>query len=380
MNKYAIIFINIHHSIQRGGNMKHFLHLANGSKFSGNLLTEASGGTFSSEIVFYTGMTGYQEIMTDPSYLNQIIVFTYPLVGNYGINEFDFESKRPVVAGVVVYEGNMKHSHYQANDSLQAYLEKWNIPLLSNVDTRAVVKNIRTDGAMEAVISPSEDFTFDCHKKKDEMDIEKVSTKEIIQYGHGAKHIILMDFGYKKSILQSLLYLDSSVTIVPYNTSYEQVKALKPDGIVLSNGPGNPKQLHYLLDNIKQIITNYPTLGISMGHQLTALALGGNTKKMLFGHHGANHPVLEIKTNKLHISSQNHGYEVDESSLEGTSLQVRFRQVNDQTVEGLIHDVLPILTIQYQPKANLKSVETIEIFEEFQQNINAFNGGRNIYA
>ncbi len=356
--------------------MKHFLHLENGSKFTGKLLTKASDKTVRGEIVFYTGMTGYQEVLTNPCYLNQIIVFTYPLVGNYGINEFDFESTRPHVGGVVVYDGSMKHSHYQAKHSLRDYLEKWNIPLLSNVDTRSVTKNIRMGGTVEAAISSSENVSFDCLKDKEEMDIEKVSTKKAIQYGHGSKHVILIDFGYKRSILQSLLDLNYRVTIIPFNTSYDEVKALNPDGVVLSNGPGNPKQLHYLLDNIEQIITSYPTLGLGMGHQLTALALGGNTKKMLQGHHGANHPVVDLETNKMHISSQDHDYVVDETSLIGTSLQVRFRQVNDNTVEGLIHEKLPILTVQY----HAKSVESQAVFEAFQQRIDTFNGRRDIYA
>ncbi|MEK3885996.1 carbamoyl phosphate synthase small subunit [Bacillus sp. FSL K6-3431] len=360
--------------------MKHYLHLANGSIFVGKMLTKSIETLFTGEIVFFTGMTGYQEVLTDPSYKNQIVVFTYPLVGNYGINELDFESKKPHVAGVVVYEGDMKHSHYQAKYSLQEYLDKWKIPLLSNVDTRAVVKKIRLDGTMGAAITATKDFTFDSSKKTAENYVAQVSTKVVERYGVGRKHIVLIDFGYKKSILESFLKKNCHVTIVPFDTSYEQIKELKPDGVLLSNGPGNPHQLHYLLGNIKQIITNLPTMGICLGHQLTAMALGGYTKKMLFGHRGANQPVVDLKTGKVYMSSQNHSYEVDEPSLKGTSLQIRFRNVNDGTVEGLMHEKLPIVTAQYHPEANPGPVESAPLFDEFLQMINESSGREKVYA
>jgi carbamoyl-phosphate synthase small subunit len=359
--------------------MKSYLHLANGESFAGTLLTKDIHEAVSGEIVFFTGMTGYQEVLTDPSYKNQIVVFTYPLIGNYGINDEDFESKKPHVAGVIVYEGNMNHSHYQARYSLQDYLNKWNIPMLGQMDTRAVVKNIRNEGSMIAAIAPNVTYNVESNIHEQEF-VAAVSSTEITSIGHGDKHIVLMDFGYKKSILDSLVKQNCKVTIVPHDTDYQQIQALKPDGILLSNGPGDPKQLQPLLGNLKTIITNFPTMGICLGHQLTALAFGGNTKKMLFGHRGANQPVVDLKTKKVYMSSQNHGYEVDEDSLKNTELLVRFRNVNDGTVEGLIHQELPILTVQYHPEANPGPAESSTLFADFVQMINDYSGREKVYA
>ena len=361
--------------------MDSYLHLSNGKSFEGTILNKTLDKTVTGELVFFTGMTGYQEVLSDPSYKGQIVVFTYPLVGNYGINDHDFESKKPHVAGVIVYEGDMGHSHYQARYSLQEYLTKWGIPLLSQVDTRAVVKNIRKEGSMTAAISAAEDILLDTDTSKEVVQsVAEVSSKDISVFGTGKKHVVLMDFGYKKSILSSLTDIGCKVTVVPFDTSYETVKQLNPDGILLSNGPGNPKQLQYLLPNIKKIISSYPTLGICLGHQLTALAFGGDTKKMLFGHRGANQPVMDLETKRVYMSSQNHSFEVDESSLENTHLSVRFRNVNDDTVEGLSHKKLPILTTQYHPEANPGPVESIILFEKFLQMINEYSGREQAYA
>ncbi|MFE4129951.1 carbamoyl phosphate synthase small subunit [Peribacillus sp. YIM B13482] len=360
--------------------MKNFLYLENGSVFEGELLTKSTEKAINGEIVFFTGMTGYQEVLTDPSYKDQIVVFTYPLIGNYGINENDFESKKPHVAGVIVYEGNMSHSHYQAKYSLGEYLDKWNIPLLSHVDTRAVVKNIRQEGSMQAAITAEEKFSIKPGQVCLSAHVSEVSTKVVESFGEGDKHVVMIDFGYKKSILDSLIEQGCRVSVVPFDTEFEQIKYLKPDGILLSNGPGDPKQLEYLLGNIKKVITNFPTMGICLGHQLTALAFGGNTKKMLFGHRGANQPVVDLKTKQVYMSSQNHSYEVDEPSLEGTSLQVRFRNVNDSTVEGLMHEDLPIFTTQYHPEANPGPIESSLLFNDFLQMINDYSGREKAYA
>lgn len=379
MNKYAILLYKYAPSTEVE-KMKNYLHLANGSTFEGVLLTKPNMKAFTGEIVFFTGMTGYQEVLTDPSYKDQIVVFTYPLVGNYGINEYDFESKQPHVAGVIVYEGNMHYSHYQAEYSLKDYLDKWNIPLLSQVDTRAVVKNIRKEGSMEAAIAAQPEFNFELGKRKLDPVVAEVSTKKIESFGHGEKHVVLIDFGYKKSILDSLLQQNLRVTVVPFDTTYEQIKQLEPDGILLSNGPGDPKALEYLLDNIKEVISTYPTMGICLGHQLASLAFGGNTKKMLFGHRGANQPVVDVKTNRVYMSSQNHSYEVDEASLVGTPLEVRLKNVNDGSVEGVMHKELPIFTTQFHPEANPGPMESSIYFSDFVNMINEYSGREKVYA
>lgn len=359
--------------------MKGYLHLQTGDIYEGNWVTSSPTHDINGEIVFYTGMTGYQEVLTDPSYKDQIIVFTYPLIGNYGINEEDFESKKPHVAGVVVYEANMEGSHYQANYSLKEYLEKWNIPLIEHIDTRAVVKKIRNQGSMPAMLSSIEVNHADCTFVSDEK-IPKVSTEEYETFGDGNKHIVLIDYGKKKSILTSLLERGCKVTVVPYNTTSQAIKNLAPDGILLSNGPGDPKQLGKHIETVKEVIQQYPTLGICLGHQLVALALGGNTKKLLFGHRGANHPVKDKETKAVFMSSQNHSYVVDEASIPGTGLSVRFYNLHDNSVEGLAHQTLPIQTVQFHPEANPGPAEGAYVFDEFLQMINDKNRSAIAYA
>ena len=360
--------------------MKSYVHLENGDTFTGKWLTECPEEDVMGEVVFFTGMTGYQEVLTDPSYKNQIVVFTYPLIGNYGINQEDFESKKPHVAGVIVHRGDMAHSHYNANSSLVQYLDKWNIPMLGNVDTRAIVKRIRTNGSMQACLSEKAECNMSEQSKTYEPPVPMVSQADITVHGEGTHHIVLMDFGYKKSIVKYLVNKGCKVTVVPYNTSYEKVASLKPDGILLSNGPGDPMELLAHIENIGAVASAYPTLGICLGHQLVALAFGGKTKKLLFGHRGANQPVADLVNKTVFMTSQNHSYVVDESSLEKTDLQVRFLQVNDGSVEGLQHKELPIITAQFHPEANPGPAESSVIFDEFLQNVKSKSGREKVYA
>lgn len=359
--------------------MKSYIHLQNGDVFTGKWLTNAPETIVSGEIVFYTGMTGYQEVLTDPSYKNQIVVFTYPLIGNYGINKSDFESVKPHVAGVIVHRGDMGFSHYDAHISLQEYLNKWNIPMLGHVDTRAVVKRIRNHGSMPAYLSDKsileEDASFISPAP-----IPLVSSKEIKSFGTGDKHIVLMDFGYKKSILQQLVQRNCTVTVVPYNATYEQVCSLKPDGILLSNGPGDPVQMLPYINEIHEIVKVFPTMGICLGHQLIALAFGGKTKKLLFGHRGANQPVIDLLSKSVFMTSQNHSFVVDEESLADTNLLVRFLQVNDGSIEGLQHKSLPIVTTQFHPEANPGPAESSVIFNEFLQKVKSNSRREKVYA
>ncbi|CAM3996288.1 MULTISPECIES: carbamoyl phosphate synthase small subunit [Geobacillus] len=354
--------------------MKAYLHVASGKTFSGELAAPLEEKV-SGEIVFFTGMTGYQEVLTDPSYKNQIIVFTYPLIGNYGINENDFESKRPHVEAVVVYEASREGFHYGAKYSLAEYLQHWNIPLLTHVDTRALVKEIRTAGTMMAELSLSPISAVGGVEAV--FPVRAVSTRTIETYGEGGPHLVLVDFGYKKSILQSLLARGCRVTVVPHDTAPEAIDALKPDGLVLSNGPGDPKQLRHQLPAIRQLIDRYPTLAICLGHQLVALAYGADTEKLRFGHRGANQPVWDAVKQNVMMTSQNHSYVVKEGSLVGKPFDIRFINVNDGSVEGIVHRHKPILSVQYHPEAHPGPHDTGYIFDEFLQTV--FKG-ENVYA
>ncbi|MBA2874911.1 carbamoyl phosphate synthase small subunit [Thermaerobacillus caldiproteolyticus] len=356
--------------------MNAYLHLANGKKFAGRLEFPLPDSEVSGEVVFFTGMTGYQEVLTDPSYKNQIVVFTYPLIGNYGINAEDFESKRPHVQAVIVYEASAQGYHYEAEYSLKEYLQQWNIPLLTHVDTRALVKDIRNQGTMLGNITLEAECDIQALQEK-AFPVREVSTSQIETYGNGDTHIVLVDFGYKKSILQSLVTRGCKVTIVPYYTSSQTIQALQPDGIVLSNGPGDPKQLSKHLPNIRHIIDHYPTLAICLGHQLVALAYGANTEKLRFGHRGANQPVYDAVKKKVFMTSQNHSYVVNENSLANTPFIVRFTNVNDSSVEGMVHRYKPILSVQYHPEAHPGPSDTNDIFDEFLQTVLK---GEKVYA
>lgn len=347
--------------------MKGYLVLENGDQFEGAWVGQIPNEPLEGEVVFFTGMTGYQEVVTDPSFKGQIVVFTYPLIGNYGINEIDFESVAPQVSGVIVSECSTDGHHYEAVTTFADYLQKWNIPLMKNIDTRAVVKRLRTEGVMGGqMVSHPEQAVLDNYKSIEEkMLIHEVSTKKIESFGDGPYHVVLMDFGYKKSIVTSLNHVGCKVTVVPYDTSFETVQSLKPDGIMLSNGPGDPKQMGFHLPVIKKLVLHYPTLAICLGHQLTALALGGNTKKLKFGHRGANQPVIDLVQKKVFMTSQNHTFVVDEASLKGTGFSARYINVNDKSVEGMIHANLPIISVQFHPEAHPGPSDSSWLFTDF---------------
>ncbi|WP_445486665.1 carbamoyl phosphate synthase small subunit [Niallia sp. 03133] len=361
--------------------MEGYLYLKNGAQYKGTFLTDtAEKAAVKGEIVFFTGMTGYQEVLTDPSYKDQIVVFTYPLIGNYGINNEDFESKKPHVAGVIVYEANKEAFHYQSQHSLVEYLQKWNIPLLAHVDTRAIVKNIRNEGSMPAIMTTKTDAGASDILLQKSVKVAQVSDSNIQTYGEGDYHIVLVDFGKKESMLDALLERGCKVTVVPFNTSFAEIKDLEPNGILLSNGPGDPKEIEEVLPTVKELIKNYPTLGICLGHQLAALSLGGETSKLSFGHRGANHPVMDKTNKKVIMSSQNHSYVVEEDSLKDTGCAMRFYNLHDGSVEGLSHKVYPLLTVQFHPEANPGPSEGHYIFDEFIENVKANYGRVFAYA
>ncbi|AST91613.1 MULTISPECIES: carbamoyl phosphate synthase small subunit [Sutcliffiella] len=345
---------------------KGYLLLETGHVFEGTLLGNSLEST--GEVVFNTSMTGYQEIMSDPSYAGQIIVFCYPLVGNYGINEADFESNKLYIRGIVTGEICVNPQHFQMKETTVDTLNRNGINGLTGVDTRQIVKIIRKYGSVKGKITTNpSNVSFNADTT---FFIDQVSTKSIQKYSNDGPHVVLIDYGSKKSILRALLNENCKVTVVPYNTTLVEIQKLNPDGIVLSNGPGDPMALSEYLKDIKLITEMYPTLGICLGHQLIALAHGGKTTKLPFGHRGGNHPVKEVETGKVFITSQNHGYVVDEKSIiNNQNFHITYFNINDRTVEGIRHKQLPISSVQFHPEANPGPQDTEHIFKKFIKNI-----------
>ncbi len=324
------------------------------------------------ELVFNTAMTGYQEVMTDPSYAGQIVTMTYPLIGNYGWNEIDYESIKPSLKGFIVSTPSHNPEHYESTNTLMDMLEEHNIPALSHIDTRALTRIIREHGEVYGNI------TEDPNEKPVDTSVNPnivstVSVKEKTSYktntlaNHPAPHVVVMDFGYKHSIAKSLVELGCDVTVVPYNITFIEVQSLDPDGVLLSNGPGDPKALAHLSENIKQISESFPTMGICLGHQLIALSHGATTKRLPYGHRGSNHPVKDLQTGKVMITSQNHGYVVDYDSVSMNNWYVSHVNVNDKSVEGLKHKTKPLMTVQFHPEAHPGPIDTHHLFVDFIQ-------------
>ncbi|KHD86198.1 carbamoyl phosphate synthase small subunit [Heyndrickxia ginsengihumi] len=348
--------------------MKRQLILEDGSVFVGEGF--GSEHVTEGEIVFTTGMTGYQETLTDPSFYGQIVTFTYPLIGNYGINEDDFEATCPYIKGVVVKEWANFPSNWRSSLSLDEFLKKYNIPGISSIDTRKLTRKIREFGTLKAAIcdehsDPSE-IVESLKARQFQIDaVAQVSTKVCEEIAGSGKHIVLVDFGAKKNIVAELVKRNCKVTIVPFQTSATEILALKPDGVMLSNGPGNPKDVSCAIPMIQSLLGKIPLFGICLGHQLFALACGADTFKLKFGHRGANHPVQSVETGKTVMTAQNHGYAVNEQTLKGTGLIVTERALNDGTIEGLAHTVYPAFTVQYHPEASPGPHDSNPLFDQF---------------
>jgi carbamoyl-phosphate synthase small subunit len=323
-------------------------------------------------------MAGYQEMLTDPSYTGQIVVPTYPLIGNYGINEHDFESDKIQVSGFVVREQCLEPNHYLSTKTLHQYLAESSIPGISGVDTRAITRRLRSAGVMMGVITSDKTPQQALEQIKNLPDygsidyVKQVTTHAPYQWEPEptetapTHHIVVLDCGLKYSILHMLRGLGCTVTVVPCTYSARKILALKPDGILLSPGPGNPELLDYIVDTVKKLIGKKPIMGICLGNQLIARAFGAKTFKLKFGHRGANHPVRDLATGKVYITAQNHGYAVDPDSLKD-GLEVTHINLNDGTVEGLRHKELPVFCIQYHSEASPGPWDSTYLFKEFVQ-------------
>ncbi|MBN3556620.1 carbamoyl phosphate synthase small subunit [Fictibacillus nanhaiensis] len=336
--------------------MKGCITLSNGHIFEGDWISDNHFG--SGEIVFYTGMTGYEQVLTDPSYQGQIVVFSYPFIGNYGFNSENMESTKFQVAGVVMAEC-FGFAATNERQSIVDWLNVYQIPALTNVDTRSLIQQIRIQGSLPAVMHVP-DF------KADSFYLDQYwPATSFKKTGSGDTHIVLIDFGYKKSIADALVNEGCSVTIVPFDTEMADIEKLNPDGLVFSNGSGDPMRFSNYFHRYKNLAMRYPTLGICLGHQILALAFGGETRKLKFGHRGANQPVMNLKTGKVSMSSQNHSYVVQKESLAQTGFHIWFENVNDGSVEGLWHRSFNVTSVQFHPEAAPGPKEHQEIFRNF---------------
>ncbi|MBO6245197.1 MAG: glutamine-hydrolyzing carbamoyl-phosphate synthase small subunit [Anaerovibrio sp.] len=346
--------------------MKGKLILEDGSVFTGDLLNEYKA---TGEVVFNTGMTGYQEILTDPSYCSQIVTLTFPLIGNYGVADKFMQSRKSFVNGFIIGELCDEGSNWQKENELAKFLNDQKIPCLYNVDTRAVTRTIRSQGCMKGIIV-SEDASQEEIDKLMAVPIQldvvaEVTTPETYVMDTDGPHVVVMDFGIKQNILNSLHNLGCKLTVVPADTKADEIMAMNPDGIFLSNGPGDPKDVPEVIEEVKKLIGKKPMFGICLGHQLISLALGANTYKLKFGHRGSNPPVKNLLNGRVHISSQNHGYAVEEASLKELPLEVTHINVNDGTVEGMRHTSLPLFSVQYHPEASPGPDDNMYLFDQF---------------
>ena len=367
--------------------MEAILALADGRIFKGKSI--GAEGEVEAEIVFNTSMSGYQEILTDPSYCGQMVVMTYPLIGNYGVNPEDFESNRPFLSGFIVKELCGRPSNWRSNETLDSFLKRYGIVGIQGIDTRALTRHIREAGAQQAVISTtnsSEKSLIEKAKASPGLEgrdlVKEVTCDSPYQWEEGVwdlrrgylpasdsneknkYKVVAYDLGIKRNILRKLTQSGCDVHVVPASTTAESVLALKPDGIFLSNGPGDPAGVPYVAENIKKLAGEAPIFGICLGHQIISRSLGAHTYKLRFGHHGGNQPVIDLRTNKVEITSQNHVFAVEEKSI-NPDTEVISINLNDKTVEGIRHKKQSIMSVQYHPEASPGPHDSSYLFQNF---------------
>lgn len=354
-----------------------YLVLEDGTIFAGKGF--GADKTVSGEVVFNTGMVGYTEAITDPSYKGQILCQTYPLIGNYGITKQDFESSAVQIEAYIVHELCKSPNHISSEKDLDSLLKEFGVPGLCNIDTRALTKKLRIKGVMLGILSANGDLDELKEKTKRIQDpnsldlVQMVTTKEPVYY-HGEKQtVVVIDCGVKMNIIRSLITRDINVIRVPASYPADKIMQFNPQGVVISNGPGDPKKADYVIEATKQLIEyKIPIFGICLGHQILALALGGDTYKLKFGHRGQNHPCMDLRTKKCFVTSQNHGYAVDANSLQ--DMEVTFLNINDKTVEGIKHKNLPIYGFQWHPEASPGPYDTRFLFDKFSEDIQKYSG------
>lgn len=348
--------------------MKRLLILEDGSVYEG---IGFGGNNYQmGELIFQTGMSGYQEILSDLSYYGQIVMMTYPAIGNCGINRDDFESLIPNVFGFVVKEYCEEPSNFRSDMSLDEFLKMKNIPAIADIDTREITRKIRDNGVMKAMMA---DEGADVKAIVDMMKhtelptggVAKVSTQKPFPIPSRGKKAVMLDIGTKFAVIREFNERDIDLLVVPYNMSAEKIMELQPDGVILSGGPGSPDEIPETIEATKQLLGKVPLLGIGLGHEVLALALGAKIKKMKTGHHGNSMPVRNLKKNKIEFTPQNHGYDLDESSIDGTGIEITYRALNDDSVEGFTHNKYELISVAFEPEASPGADDLKYIFDEF---------------
>jgi carbamoyl-phosphate synthase small subunit len=355
----------------------------------------ASGERFG-EVVFNTSLSGYQEILTDPSYSGQIVILTYPHIGNYGTNQLDGESTRPYAEGLVVRELSGLASNWRSEQEVSGFLASHGIPIISHIDTRALVLHLRRHGAMRGVISTvdtdAQELVAKAQAAPSMVGLDLASKVTVSSPYHWTEastdiiagkipvlpeprfHVVAYDYGIKQNILRRLVDVGCRVTVVPAMTTAAEVMDLKPDGVFLSNGPGDPEPVEYAAQAVRDLMGRVPIFGICLGHQIIGLALGGKTYKLKFGHHGGNHPILNLETRKVEITAQNHGFAVDPDSLKASEVILTHKNLNDDTLEGLRHRTMPLFSVQYHPEASPGPHDSAYLFDRFVSMMETFKG------